>query len=627
MFFAAIIGTVEEVARYEQMVLRHAAALDLRVAVDRRLLTGGTWATVCRMRYERADGASRDAADATVLDVAIEDGPVAAIRPEVVLASMVRHGEPTGIRLSIESTGSVTAIIPPATPEPLYVCGSFGPLVLTDDLRVMASVAGTEPEPIGLFALLRYGVIPPPFTFLRNVRRCPGASVVRLRPGTERLEIEPLALRHDVHPEDFPPRSAWDWLEQALDRALGAVPPNAELYFSGGVDSSLLATRLRRLGRNDIRYVHFSFGRHDPETAHARRVASALGVQLHEVGWSDGDIEAVLGRIGRDYSYPFGDASVLPANVLVHATLDRRSEAAAVVDGTGADGSFAVPCTYWKWHLLGAVPRSIRREAGEWYRRLGLWRSDAPMARWCQTVRRSAQLPLDQAAVAQNALDGIAYSIPPALDALLQASFETCLDAIVPDATPDARLGVLDLLVVCGAAMAKTFDPLRSRGVVPIYPYLSPAIVYGAALLPGGCKYRRGEAKSLLKEALARDVPPRLVYRPKSGFTPPYRRIFSAPALMQVLSDFVVSRDNPLLEFCRADVVRRIVRRASRGRLSVRGCDFLWSLAFSSLWLRQIREASLATGPTAPIATTHGAEHEAASLSCRPTPLPAALRS
>jgi asparagine synthase (glutamine-hydrolysing) len=148
----------------------------------------------------------------------------------------------------------------------------------------------------------------------------------------------------------------------------------------------------------------------------------------------------------------------------------------------------------------------------------------------------------------------------------------------------------------------KTFDPLRARGVLPVYPYLSPAIVYGAALLPLGCKCRSGEPKALLKSALARELPAGLVYRPKSGFTPHYRRIFSSPAMVQALNDTVLSNNNRLLEFCRADVVRSLVDRASRGTLNVSGCDFLWSLAFSSIWLQQIREASLATGRAAPVA-------------------------
>jgi asparagine synthetase B (glutamine-hydrolysing) len=445
-----------------------------------------------------------------------------------------------------------------------------------------------------------------------QVRRCPGGSVVGIDTRSRRVEIAPITLSTKRPAAGPPAQTPADSLERSLDRCLAAVPPGAELYFSGGVDSSLLATRLRHLGRTDCRLVHFSFGRDDAETVHARRVASALGMPLCEVAASDNDTETVLARIGRDYSYPFADASVLPTNVLAHATIDRRG-VAAVIEGTGADGSFAVPCGFGRWRRLYAVPSAARELAGGSYRRLHMWRSDSTMARWCQAARRSAALPLEQAALAQNALEGIAYETPPEVDGLLQSALRRCLDAVLPDAAPDARLGMLDVMFACAGAMAaKTFDPLRARGVQPVYPYLSPDIVYGAALLPPDAKCRGG-SKALLKSALARELPAHLVYRAKRGFTPPYRSLFSSPAMVQVLNDTVLSADNPLAGFWRRDIVRSLIEHASRRQLSVSGCDFLWALTFCSVWYRQIREASTAVGRTAPAAREHRAQPLSAS--------------
>ena len=48
------------------------------------------------------------------------------------------------------------------------------------------------------------------------------------------------------------------------------------LFFSGGVDSSLLAARAAALGRTDIQLLNYAFGQHDPEAAHAQRVAAHL---------------------------------------------------------------------------------------------------------------------------------------------------------------------------------------------------------------------------------------------------------------------------------------------------------------------------------------------------------------
>jgi asparagine synthetase B (glutamine-hydrolysing) len=309
----------------------------------------------------------------------------------------------------------------------------------------------------------------------------------------------------------------------------------------------------------------------------------------------------VAGRIGRDYSYPFGDASVIPTNVLAHATIDEDQRPSAVIEGTGADGSFAVPCAYRQWRRLYSVPLAARAHAGEWYRHLHLWRSHRAPARWMHTIRRSAQLPLESAALAGNGLDGIAYDTPPAIESLLQDALRERLDAVLPGAEPDARFGMLDVVLACAGAMApKTFDPLRAHGVMPVYPYLSPSVVYGAALLPLPCQCRDGEPKALLKSLLARELPAALVYRAKRGFTPPYRRIFSSPAMQRVLHERVLDSGNRLLDFCRADVVRRMLDDASRGHLSTAACNFLWALAFASIWLTQVRDASFIGPRTTP---------------------------
>jgi len=138
----------------------------------------------------------------------------------------------------------------------------------------------------------------------------------------------------------------------------------------------------------------------------------------------------------------------------------------------------------------------------------------------------------------------------------------------------------------------KTFDPLRARGVQPIYPYLEPDLLRVSSSVSWSVKSAGGEEKALLKTLLTRQLPASLVYRRKSGFTPPYRTTLATPHLQAFLHDVVLTPDNPLLESCDVPTVRDLVTRAgSAAPLSAGAVDFLWTLAFTSGWLRQLPPA------------------------------------
>ena len=50
-----------------------------------------------------------------------------------------------------------------------------------------------------------------------------------------------------------------------------------------------------------------------------------------------------------------------------------------------------------------------------------------------------------------------------------------------------------------------------------------------------------------------------------------------------------VSSDNPLLEWCNVRTIRHLVGRVERAaHLSAGAIDFMWTLAFTSAWLRQL---------------------------------------
>src|SRR5207237_3092676 len=130
--------------------------------------------------------------------------------------------------------------------------------------------------------------------------------------------------------------------------------------------------------------------------------------------------------------------------------------------------------------------------------------------------------------VPQSGLDRRACTTARDVQAQLRQAVQTDFGVMGAGTVPRDQLSFLDLVWVCAGRMApKSFDPLRSRGIRPLYPFLQPAMVAGSAALSWEAKCTAGEEKARLKRLLARASPPDWVYRPKSGFTRPAHAVFA----------------------------------------------------------------------------------------------------
>lgn len=571
MLFACYLGQPYGLRAWQEAVRAHAHWLGLvPTLLEQSLLTGDALSVAWLAARSASSPELR--ADGATLRILPGGGP--ALGRNVITVSVDTR------------TALVRATAPLATPHALFHAAVDGGIVLSDDLRLFPLLAPAELDVAGVFGLLQYGAVPAPYTLFQGVRRVPGGHVADLgADGDVRLTrtyTPPTPLAE-------PATTAGDRLASALDAILGDLPSGSLLFFSGGTDSGLLAARLARLGRRDIRLFNYAFREDDPEGVLATRMARRLGFECEVARPSDDATSAMLERMGREYAYPFGDLSTVPTNHLVHAALGGADDVPVVVEGTGADGAFGLAIKYPWWRRVYGLPPGVRRAVAAAYTGIAAWQRDSVAERFARFVRKSVLMPLGQAVVAQNGLDGIVYTMPPQVRETLADAVRDTIDALAEGQSPEERLSLLDLVLVCGGRMApKSFGPLKARGVSPVYPYLDPSVLEVSAALPWTVKCAGGEAKAPLKTLLARDVPADWVYRRKSGFTPPYHGLFASAPLQHLLHDVVLSSDNPLLDFVDRDAVEKLVAQTRPPHsLSDGALDFLWALGFASGWLLQ----------------------------------------
>jgi hypothetical protein len=97
------------------------------------------------------------------------------------------------------------------------------------------------------------------------------------------------------------------------------------------------------------------------------------------------------------------------------------------------------------------------------------------------------------------------------------------------------------------------------------------------------------EPKAPLKRSLARSVPPSMVYRPKSAFGDPARRIFRSKAFIEYLLD-ATSRGAPLEEYLLHQRVRQAAGLLRSGaEFPIQTLNCLWGIVFLDRWMRTVK--------------------------------------
>lgn len=591
MFFSAYLGHKKNSFAWQTTVKAHAAWLGLNVYLNERVMAndqvfGFGWVhkrTLTEKCHFREEG--------DLLFISLSPGTIPQ-EPNPSIDHFVNHitqkinTNQTLLALSVSST-QVQVVVPPTTPEQFFVTCDPRGWVLGNDMRLLTRWAGFELDERSIYALLQYGAIPAPFTVSKNVQRVPNGHLLKIRSDSTAPTFEPF-FRPGASPlNGAMDRSSAEAVETTLDQVLSRAPRSAVLYFSGGVDSTLLAARFRQMDRQDITLFNYAFGPEDPEAQLAMQLASHLGLNCEQVTYKPADLLLVLNTMGAVYAWPFCDRSVLPTSLLVQASLPYVEQALFAIEGTGADGAFG----RWSpdgWWLHAPMP--IQRVAAESYKVLETWQQKSRLERWGRYARRSTSMPPSQAAVmAQNALDGIAYHMPKPVRQSLSTAVTTYIEQLSQGLEAEGRFSFLDLVHVCaGIFAAKSFDLLRQNDVEVVYPFLEPTMVKLSCSIPYHQKCAPGESKTLLKKIAAQYVPAEFIYRPKSGFTPPFGQILADPKIVDFINSVVMSSQNPVLDLVDQRTVRKMLERAqNRQSINVDTHKFLWAYIATSAWLNQ----------------------------------------
>lgn len=392
-------------------------------------------------------------------------------------------------------------------------------------------------DPRALKKFLAYGLIPAPLSLYAGVRKLPAGWMLAydIESGRGRaseywrFEIEPA--------EHVPPDADQAWAEelrpllaQAVRRRLISDVPLG-IFLSGGIDSSAVLAFARQVLPVE-RTRTFSIGFSEPsfdESAYARRAAEALGSVHAEDMLSMDAARALIPEVLRRLDEPMADSSILPTFLLCRFA---RRHVTVALGGDGGDELFA---GYDPFKALGPA---------SWYHRAMLRPAHA-LLRWL-----AARLPVGQGNMSldfklRRGLRGVGF--PPAmwnpvwLGALEPAEVEGLFgepvdpedlyeEAIAAwqssraDHPIDRTLEFYTRIYLPDDILTKVDRASMMVSMEVRAPFLDNDLVEFTRRLPYWSKFRRGERKAVLKQALRGLVPDEIIDRRKKGFGIPLVR-------------------------------------------------------------------------------------------------------
>jgi asparagine synthase (glutamine-hydrolysing) len=237
--------------------------------------------------------------------------------------------------------------------KPLVYASFEGRLAFGSTVRsVLPFLPGTKREfsAEGIDAYLAHRYIPAPRTVFSSIDRLENGHYLRFDLDTRALE----KVRY-WNPQPV----AGNWLEtldQAVEMRTVADRPLG-VFLSGGIDSSVIASRLARLGHRELHSFTAAFpGSAMDESAQAREVADRLHLQNLAIPISE-DIARDFARIVADLDEPFADPSSVPSWYLSRETTNHVK---VVLGGEGGD------------ELLAGYKRMRQHLRSRWRRGLAL---------------------------------------------------------------------------------------------------------------------------------------------------------------------------------------------------------------------------------------------------------------
>jgi asparagine synthase (glutamine-hydrolysing) len=400
--------------------------------------------------------------------------------------------------------------------------------------------------------LMRYGYVPAPRSIYAGLSKLLPGSVLSIAVADVRSGVVPAPLvfwnpldeaaaaRTEGFRGDF--TDAVDELERLLlrsvsrqmvaDRPVGA-------FLSGGIDSSLIVALMQRASGQPVKTFSVGYieGKYD-ERGFATTVARHLGTEHVNCELSPRDMIAAIPSLPALVDEPLADASLIPTWAIARVA---RAKVAVCLSGDGGDELFGGYERYFVARriarMLGGFPRGSRKRlaralravgGSDWLARLQRTRLPVPGGYGEQLTsdlleKLGEVIDFDNdVALCRNLVSHWRGTDPIVLDVEEPRDIFDSARSWLPSGSLVDRFMLIDCLSsLPDNNLAKVDRATMAVGLECRAPFLDLGVFSLTWRVPPGWRADHASPKRLLREVLARHVPPTLTGRRKMGFSVP----------------------------------------------------------------------------------------------------------
>ena len=486
--------------------------------------------------------------------------------------------------------------------KPLYVCRiDRQTWVFASEVRAILATGLVERRlnRPALAACLALGAVPAPWTLVSGIQSLlPGESwCFDLNRPSRELMPDRRRYWRPRRAESTMAEPKWSaaveevrhhLLEAARLHMLSDVPMAA--FLSGGVDSTAVVAALKA---QNVNVRTFSVGfreRSFNESQHARAVARHLGTDHAELILEPRDVLRDFSRALEAYDQP----SIDGLNTYFISQVVRRAGATVALSGLGGDELFAgYPYFRHLQHLERpgargcalALYQALRWLCPEQIRTVKLGRLLA-----ARKDRLAAWLACREVLLPARRRELLGHS--PSSDLpIIPADVQWDLDHQTADLDCVNAQSVLEMSLYMSNMLLRDTDQMSMAHALEVrVPLLDHRLVEAVVALPGRLKTATSASapiKRLLVEAVAPEVPPELLNRPKQGFVLPWE-CWLRRELRQPIAECLHDRGAIAAAGLELPAVESIWQQFLTGRPGVRASDVL-GLVNILQWVRRHR--------------------------------------
>lgn len=396
--------------------------------------------------------------------------------------------------------------------KPLYYFYDGEDLTFASEIKALKVFFETKRQqfslsPLGVQAYFVLGYTPHPLTIFNEIKKVNPGEILTFDLPTKKLSSDLIDWDREIESTVADPANFEKVMLESVEKHLIADVP-VGVFLSGGADSTLIALLLKKLGKKLDAFTVRIRGRRDVDFA--SKIAQFAGLNHHLVALDDEAFGEMYQKTWEMLDEPIADSSLIPSLLVAR---EASKSVKVVMTGEGGDELF------WGYERYQKLFGLIKIFAGRSSSILDYQRSESRFyLRYVRPILRRLRL-LD----ARRRGDLLAAYLDLAVaggDFTNRGPIAKFLADNLTAAGPEVSL-IDRKFYLPDNLLYKTDFATMSYSVEGRVPILDKEVYGFARRLAPEEKWRWVVGKKIVKDYLAQNLPPELIFRKKEGFSLP----------------------------------------------------------------------------------------------------------